>query len=187
MRIITGSAKGTKLKAPRGNQTRPTADRVKESIFNILGRIVEDAKVLDLFGGTGNLGLETLSRGAESAVFIDKSPASINLIKENSIITKLGGRTEVIKTDSLKALDRFIQDGRQFDLIFCDPPYNNGLVQLVLRKIDNSQILTSNGMIIVEHSKHEPIHTDFAQLVLKRTEKYGETLVSFVTRSKQEV
>lgn len=187
MRIITGSAKGTKLKAPCGSQTRPTADRVKESVFNILGRIVEDAKVLDLFGGTGNLGLETLSRGAESAVFIDKSPSSVNLIKENSIITKLESRTEVFKTDSLKALDRFIQGGRQFDLIFCDPPYNKGLVQLVLKKIDSSQILTSNGMIIVEHSKHEPIHTEFAQLVVKRTEKYGETLVTFVTHSKQEV
>ena len=95
MRIITGLAKGTRLKAPKGMDTRPTADRVKESMFNILGDIVVDAKVLDLFGGTGNLGLEALSRGAAKAVFIDQNQNSINAIKENVNLCKLQGQALV--------------------------------------------------------------------------------------------
>lgn len=185
MRIITGTAKGTRLKTPRGSQTRPTADRVKESIFNILGVTVQNAKVLDLFAGTGNLGLETLSRGARVAVFVDKSPESIQLIKENSVLTKLADRIEVIKNDSINALNRIIKDGRKFDLIFCDPPYNKGLVKLILEKIDNSQLITPDGVIVVEHSKHEQIDNEFNNLIVKRTERYGETLVSFIF-SKQE-
>jgi len=106
MRIITGLAKGTRLKAPKGMDTRPTADRVKESMFNILGDIVVDAKVLDLFGGTGNLGLEALSRGAAKAVFIDQNQNSINAIKENVNLCKLQGQALVYKMDSFVALGR---------------------------------------------------------------------------------
>lgn len=185
MRIITGSAKGTKLKTPRGMETRPTGDRVKESVFNILGSLLIDAKVLDLFAGTGNLGLEALSRGAASAVFIDRSSASIDLIRENIELTKLSAQAEVIKGDSFTTLDRLINNNLQFDLIFCDPPYNKGMVQKVLNKVEKSKFLSSNGVIVVEHSKHEIINDEFKQLNIKRTEKYGETLVSFVTVNSQ--
>ncbi|WP_378955471.1 16S rRNA (guanine(966)-N(2))-methyltransferase RsmD [Pelosinus sp. sgz500959] len=180
MRIITGSAKGTKLKAPSGLETRPTADRVKESVFNILSDIVVDARVLDIFAGTGNLGLEALSRGAKSAVFVDHSQESINIIKENAQHTKLVGFTEIYKNDVLRALDRLAQSEASFDLLFCDPPYKKGFVQAVLEKIDNQSIMADRGIVVIEHSRHEGITDEWENLRLKRTEKYGATLISFL-------
>lgn len=181
MRIISGSAKGIRLKTPYGMETRPTADRVKESVFNILGAALAEARVLDLFAGTGSLGIEALSRGADSALFIDRSIASVKLVKENLKLAKLSEKGKVIKADSLNMLERLSQDKYQFDLIFCDPPYNKGFVAAVLSRIDASTILASDGIIIVEHSKHEEINSEFNQIKQKRTQKYGETLVSFFT------
>jgi len=180
MRIITGSAKGTKLKAPAGIDTRPTADRVKESVFNILGDIVIDARVLDIFAGTGNLGLEALSRGAKTSVFIDNSNESIAIIKENANHTKLVQYTEIYKNDVLRALDRLVQDERSFDLLFCDPPYKQGFIQVVLEKLDNNPIMALGGVIVIEHSRHEKIADEWEHLQLKRTERYGTTLISFL-------
>lgn len=180
MRIITGSAKGIKLKAPQGLDTRPTADRVKESVFNILGDIVVDACVLDIFAGTGNLGLEALSRGAKSATFVDQGTESIGIIKENAHHTKLVEHTEIHRSDVLRALDKFLQTGRSFDLLFCDPPYEKGFVQAVLEKLDKHPILTPNAIVVIEHSRHEPIQDEWENLQLRRTERYGATLVSFL-------
>jgi 16S rRNA (guanine966-N2)-methyltransferase len=188
MRIITGSAKGTKLNAPRGLGTRPTADRVKESIFNILSDIVLNAQVLDIFAGTGNLGLEALSRGATAAVFIDNNIESIKIIKDNAQRTNLSGHAEIYRNDVIRALERFVQTGRSFDLIFCDPPYNQGLIQIVLEKIAKNSILNPEGILIVEHSKHEKIIDEWDKLQLRRVERYGETLISFLLyNTKQEV
>lgn len=188
MRIITGSAKGTKLKAPSGFDTRPTADRVKESVFNILGDIVVDARVLDIFAGTGNLGLEALSRGAKTGVFVDNSHDSIAIIKENAHHTKLVEQTEIYKNDVLRALDRLIQDGRTFDLLFCDPPYKQGFVHAVLEKLDKHPLMALGGVIVIEHSRHEKIADEWEHLQLKRTERYGATLISFLLyKTKQEV
>jgi 16S rRNA (guanine(966)-N(2))-methyltransferase RsmD len=180
MRIITGSAKGIRLSAPRGLGTRPTADRVKEAVFNILGDIVVDAQVLDIFAGTGNLGLEALSRGASAAVFIDSSIDSITSIKENAQRTKLIGQAKILKNDVIRALDRFAGTGRSFDLIFCDPPYNKGFVQKVLEKIETNAIVNPKGILVIEHSKHEEIKNQWDHLQLRRVEKYGETLISFL-------
>lgn len=188
MRIITGSAKGIKLSAPRGLMTRPTADRVKESVFNILGDIVMEARVLDIFAGTGNLGLEALSRGASSAVFVDSNLDSIAAIKENARRTKLLGQAEIFKNDVIRAFDKFVEMGRTFDLIFCDPPYNKGFVQRVLKKIENDTILEPRGILVIEHSKHEEITNSWDTLQLRRVEQYGETLISFLLyNTKQEV
>ncbi len=187
MRIITGSAKGTKLKAPAGLTTRPTADRVKESVFNILGDIVDDARVLDIFAGTGHLGLEALSRGAKSAVFVDHGQESIEIIKENAQRTKLIALTEINKSDVLRALDRFHQSEKVFDLLFCDPPYQKGLVQAVLEKLDKQAIMADRGIVVIEHSRHEGIADEWENLQLKRTERYGATLISFLLyKTKQE-
>lgn len=188
MRIITGSAKGIRLNAPRGLETRPTTDRVKESVFNILGDIVVDAQVLDIFAGTGNLGLEALSRGATAAVFIDSSIESIKIIKDNAQRTKLIEQTEIYRNDVIRALDRFVETSRSFDLIFCDPPYNKGLVEIVLEKIENNSILKPKGILVIEHSKHEKITDQWSNLQLRRVEQYGETLISFLLyNTKQEV
>lgn len=188
MRIITGSAKGIKLNAPRGLGTRPTADRVKESLFNILGDIVVNAQVLDIFAGTGNLGLEALSRGAATAIFIDNNIESINIIRENAQRTKLSEKAEIHRNDVIRALDRFRDTGRSFDLIFCDPPYNQGLIHIVLEKIAKYSLLNSKGILVMEHSKHEKIADEWDILQLRRVERYGETLISFLLyNTKQEV
>lgn len=181
MRIITGSAKGAKLKAPRGLDTRPTADRVKESVFNILGSRVEAAQVLDLFAGTGNLGLEALSRGALRAVFIDRSAASVAVIKENALHTRLISQTSIIKSDVGQTLDRLERSGQIFTLVFCDPPYNRGLVQATLTQLATGRLLAENSIIVVEHSQHEAILTEWTGFPVTRTECYGETRVSFLS------
>ncbi len=190
MRIITGIAKGTRLKAPKGLDVRPTADRVKESIFNILVNLdlpgaedaVDGAQVLDLFAGTGNLGLEALSRGAEHTLFIDHSLLSLAVIKDNIYNAKLNAMAEVWRGDSVKALDKLSQLGRTFRLVFVDPPYNQGLVNTVLIKLDTTSIVEYGGLIVVEHSKHEPLATEWQHLKLIRTERYGETFVTFLMR-----
>lgn len=182
MRIITGSAKGARLKAPRGLETRPTTDRVKESVFNILSELVVDTDVLDLFAGSGNLGIEALSRGARHAVFVDRRQESVAVIKDNLAHTKFLEQAVIYKRDVLSLLDQFNQSGQSFSMIFCDPPYNRGLVAAVLKKIDEGTVLQDSGIMVIEHSQHELIQDKWLTLAVKRTEKYGETMVSFLVR-----
>lgn len=179
MRIITGIAKGFKLKAPKGLLTRPTADRVKESLFNILGADVYDAKVLDLFAGTGNLGLEALSRGAAHAIFVDQDKDSIQVIKENAIHTKLIEKAEIYKTDVFFALNKFNITKKIFNLVFCDPPYNKGFVERVLETLDKLAIIEDGGLIVIEHSKKDKIDAEWKHLRLIRSQRYGATIISF--------
>lgn len=190
MRIITGIAKGTRLKTPKGLDVRPTADRVKESMFSILANLtlpagkqaLNGATVLDLFAGTGNLGLEALSRGAAFALFIDHSQISLAATEQNISRARLGERAKVQRGDAVKALDKLTQSGQTFTLIFVDPPYNQGLVHTVLLKLDTSSVLAGGGLVVVEHSKHEPLNTAWQNLQLIRTERYGETFVTFFMR-----
>lgn len=183
MRIIAGLARGFLLKAPKGLDVRPTSDRVKETIFNILRNSVADAAVLDLFAGTGNLGLEAVSRGAARVVFFDASWKSLSVVKENMVHTHLEGYCEVRKIDALVGLGLLKKNQQQFDLIFCDPPYNRGLVGKVLRFLDDSdEILSPTGILIIEYSCHEFLPNDLENLQVQRTEKFGETRIGFVTR-----
>jgi len=190
MRIITGIAKGTRLNTLKGLDVRPTADRVKESLFSILENMVlpaarhplRDAIVLDLFAGTGNLGLEALSRGAAAALFIDNSPASLAVIGDNIRQAGLGGLAEVQRGDSINWLGRLSRSGRRFTLVFVDPPYDSGLINIVLQKIDDGNIVEAGGLIVVEHSKHEQINTQWQNLQQVRTERYGATLVTILSR-----
>ena len=181
MRIIAGSAKGIRLKTPKGMNTRPTADRVKESMFGILANRTMDAEVLDLFAGTGNLGLEALSRGAASALFIDKQAQSIKIMLENAILTDLAGLAIICREDVLQALRRLDNEGKSFDLIFCDPPYNLGLAPKVLQMLDTSHVLRDDGVLVLEHSRHEKLPEGLKRIVAYRSEFYGETVVSFFT------
>lgn len=182
MRIIAGTAKGIRLKTPKGMNTRPTADRVKESLFGILGAKVIDAKVLDLFAGTGNLGLEALSRGACEAVFVDKSSPCIKLIQENCNLANLVQGASFCREDVFHALRRLVNEGRSFDLIFCDPPYNLGLSEKVLQQIELGNLLNDGGVLVLEHSKHEKISLYGKRIVAFRSESYGETVVSFFVK-----
>ena len=135
VRIIAGTAKGIRLKTPKGMNTRPTADRVKESVFGILAADVVDAEVLDLFAGTGNLGLEALSRGAASATLVDKNIQSVKIMMENAILTDLSRAAVICREEVLAALRRLQAAGKSFDLIFCDPPYNLGLAPKVVDQV----------------------------------------------------
>lgn len=186
LRIIAGSAKGTRLKTPKGMNTRPTTDRVKESVFGILAARVADADVLDLFAGTGNLGLEALSRGASTAILIDKNIQSIKIMLENAILTKLTGMAVICREDVMQALRRFDNEGKAFDLIFCDPPYNLGLGPKVLQTIDTGNVLKDSGILVLEHSRHEKIPEGLKRIVAYRSEFYGETVVSFFIRQEEE-
>ena len=175
MRIITGSARGCRLKTPKGAEvTRPTADRVKESLFNILGQMVAGRKVLDIFAGTGNLGLEALSRGAESAVFVDKATA--NLIAENLQLTRLQEKGIVRGSDVFAELSRQAAGKAEFSLIFCDPPYHKGLWQQALKQIDASDgLMAENGILVVEHGAEENEIPELSRLQLVHNRRYGHT------------
>lgn len=181
MRIITGTAKGLKLKTPRGRDVRPTSDRVKESLFAILGDRIAGAEVADIFAGTGNLGLEALSRGAAAAVFVDASPASIGLIRDNAVRARLDGRAELLRMDAVAAIRRFARAGRTFELILCDPPYNRGLAAAALTEIDAGNVLRPGGIVTIEYSRHEQLPINLVCLKVIRTERYGETLISLLT------
>jgi len=175
MRIITGSARGCRLKTPKGAEvTRPTADRVKESLFNILGSMIVGRRVLDIFAGTGNLGLEALSRGAETAVFVDKATAK--LISENLQITRLAEKGTVRSGDVFAELSRQAAAKAEFSLIFCDPPYHKGLWQQALKQIDVSAgLMAENGILVIEHGADENDVPELENLLLMHNRRYGHT------------
>lgn len=181
MRIITGSARGCRLKTPKGQATRPTSDRIKESLFNILGQKVYGRKVLDIFAGTGNLGLEALSRGAASACFIDQATAA--LIRENAVHTRLQDKAAVHGCDVFAQLSRFAQGGESFDLIFCDPPYHKGLAWRALTLFDESTVLAHAGILVVEHGADENDMPELSELRCVLNRRYGRTTqLSFFQR-----
>ena len=182
MRVISGTAKGHPLKAPKGMNTRPTTDRIKEALFNILGSLTVDSRVLDLFAGSGALGIEALSRGAEKAVFIEKDAIAISVIKTNLVNTKLEEFGEVYRNDINKAIQILAQKRYKFDLIFLDPPYEKDYEKASLEEIYKNNILAENGLIVVESSKKTLLPKEVGELNLFRQEKYGDTLLNFYRR-----
>jgi 16S rRNA (guanine(966)-N(2))-methyltransferase RsmD len=192
LRVISGTAKGHKLRTPKGNATRPTTDRVKESLFNIIAPYIENAKVLDLFAGTGSLGIEALSRGADSAVFVDKSQECYGIIKDNLVHTKLSEKAEVFTGDSVLMLDKFL--GRKFDIIFLDPPYSKGLIDEALINILKNELIHNDSVIVAERDAKDVIPNEMGifkvgTLKLKkvRDQKYGDTILSFYTSTEDPV
>ena len=175
MRIITGKAKGLKLKTPAGQATRPTSDRVKESLFSILSGVTDFSEVravLDIFAGTGALGLESLSRGAKSAIFIDLMTA--NLISENVRRAKFENFSKILRGDFNKILKKLSQQNLKFDLIFSDPPYHKGLSQKSLEVVDEFDLLSAEGFFVVEHGGNEILNPS-KNLRLFRKIAYGHT------------
>ena len=181
MRIIGGTSKGRKLAPVHGRGIRPTSDRVKESIFNILGGGLEDKLVLDLFAGTGNLGIEALSRGAARVLFVEKSRQALSLIQRNISQCGMEDRTEVLSTDALRAIGILNQRKEVFDLILMDPPYERGLVQRMLAKIETLGICHKDSILMVEHDRREPLPSRIPGWALFRERKIGDTLISFLT------
>ena len=158
MRVITGKARGVQLKTPEGILTRPTADRVKEALFSIINFDIPGAKVLDLFGGTGQLGIEALSRGAASAVFVDAREESCRLIRENLKRTKLEKEAKVIRSDYLDYLSRCRE---QYNIIFLDPPYAEVFLENAIKRITEIDILQSDGIIIAERPLGKELPWEF--------------------------
>ena len=175
MRVITGKARGIVLKTPTGMATRPTADRVKEAIFNIIQFDVPTASVLDLFGGTGQLGIEALSRGANRAVFVDEREDACKLIKENLKRTKLEAYGRVIRSDYMSYL-KSCKD--KFDIILLDPPYAEVFLENSLKMITEIDILQSSGIIVTERPLGKDLPWEFPGFERSRDYKYGNTLIT---------
>jgi 16S rRNA (guanine(966)-N(2))-methyltransferase RsmD len=180
MRVITGTARGKRLKKPADQSIRPTTDLVKESIFNIIQYDIEGRSVLDLFGGTGQLAIEAISRGAKSAVIVDNSSAAAKLITENIALTGLKD-IRLIRSDAL----RFLENAEKFDLIFLDPPYHSTLLYNCLQKIIAFDKLNVGGIIICESSNDRaPDPVDYPYEMLK-SYRYGTVLITLYTRQDQ--
>ena len=171
MRVITGSARGRRLKELEGMETRPTTDRVKEGVFSIIQFEIEGRRVLDLFAGTGQLGIECLSRGRQSAVFVDRRADALKLIRENLKTTDLLERASVVSGDALE----FLKSRRErFDLIFLDPPYGAGLLEPALEQIVRFDILSPHGIIVAEHPKETVLPPLPAPYRVHRVYRYGK-------------
>ena len=175
MRVISGKARGVVLKTPEGMQTRPTADRVKEALFSILQFDLPGTKVLDLFGGTGQLGIEAISRGAKSAVFVDAGDAPCKLIKENLRRAKMENEGRVIRSDYLQFLS---QCRETFDIIFLDPPYAEVFLENAIKKISEIDILQSGGIIVSERPVEKPLNLEIDGFTRSKDYKYGKTLLT---------
>jgi 16S rRNA (guanine966-N2)-methyltransferase len=180
LRIIGGRLRGKKLASLSGCSIRPTADRLRESIFNIIAARVPNAVVLDLFAGTGAFGIEALSRHASAAVFIDNSRAAVTAIYRNLEMCRLQGRARVVLTDIARGLGRIPMPQPRFDLVFMDPPYDRGFVQNGLKSLRRNPILAPDHRLILEHSSQEPLPFDLEGFVLHDQRRYGKTLVSFL-------
>jgi 16S rRNA (guanine966-N2)-methyltransferase len=166
--------------APAGMAVRPTADRVKESVFNILAGKVQAKRVLDLFAGTGALGIESLSRGAVSAVFVDRAKAALSVMRSNIRNLGLESRTRVIHWDILKNLNCLMPERDAFDLVFLDPPYETHAVSRALVGLWSCGALATDAHVVIEHSSREPIVQPIGGLVLMDQRRFGKTLVSFM-------
>ena len=175
MRVITGKARGVVLKTPEGMATRPTTDRVKEALFNIIQFEIPTARVLDLFGGTGQLGIEALSRDAKFAVFVDEREDACRLIRENLRRTKLEQFGRVIRSDYLAYL-KSCKD--KFDIILLDPPYAEVFLENSLKMITEIDILQSGGIIVTERPVGKELPWDFPGFERSRDYKYGKTLIT---------
>jgi 16S rRNA (guanine966-N2)-methyltransferase len=183
MRVISGKAKGRRLIAPKGGAVRPTADRIKESLFNILRRDFSGMKILELFAGTGNVSIEALSRGAASALLVDASERSARIIRENLRRLDFSNRAELWVMPVHRALRSLARQGQTFDLVFLDPPYDQNLVGRSLELLASHNPLSPGAVVVAEHSIREPVKSNYASLSLNDQRRYGDTLLSFFRRT----
>ncbi len=179
MRVISGKIKGRRVKAPKSHFVRPTADRVKEALFNILPHDLSGFKVLDLFAGTGNLSIEALSRGAKESLLVDVSRQSGRTIRDNLTALGLSAVSRVWIAPVFRSLRLLGQKGESFDVIFLDPPYEKGWVEETIEIIADKGLLRPGGVLVAEHSAREKVDQIYGSLVLRDQRRYGTTLLSF--------
>lgn len=179
MRVIAGSMRGIKLSAPDGLNTRPTLDRVKEAVFSMLMPHLCDAVVLDLFAGSGAMGIEALSRGSSKAVFVDSDKSAVSCIRNNLRLCKAEERASVNCTDALKFLSGCSE---KFDIIFLDPPYFNNIYSSVLNEICSNDILSEDGIIVVEWDYECGFNNNCTEFTILKEKKYGRVGVTTLKR-----
>ena len=177
MRVISGVVRGRRLKTVKGLDTRPTSDRIKENLFNILGQDIVGTRFLDLFAGSGAIGIEALSRGATEAVFVERSRSAALVLKNNLEHTGLQGPVMVL--DAFRALEVLARQERQFDMVFLDPPYYKELAAKALHSLDVGSLLAAQALVIAEVGRKEDIPGHLLNLVLTRKETYGDTCLAF--------
>ncbi len=182
MRVISGTARGRTLKSP-GQATRPITDRVKTSLFNILGTRVIDANVLDLFAGAGSVGIEALSRGARAATFVELDNEALQTIRDNLTLTKLAGQARVVRQDVFKFVAR--TQGERYDLVYVAPPQYKGLWRQTLEALDETDLLAPGATVVAQIHPKEYVELAFHALTLVDQRKYGSTLLCFYRASSQ--
>ena len=180
LRIISGELKGKRLFSPKGIKIRPTAESIRESIFNILSSTILNSVVLDLFAGTGALGIEALSRGASFAVFMETDKDALSLIEKNVAACRLQGRIKIIRADIAKKKIALNNEFPSVNLVFMDPPYNKNLIKPALINLSASHFLQQNALIIIEHALTETLPEDVLEYKISDQRRYGKTLVSFL-------
>ncbi|AKU90487.1 16S rRNA (guanine(966)-N(2))-methyltransferase RsmD [Vulgatibacter incomptus] len=185
MRIIAGEARGRRLEAPAGLGTRPTSDRVRESLFNILGQRFDGGLVLDLYAGSGALGLEALSRGAERAILVDRDPAAAKVCEKNAVTLGFAARVEVVRAEVPEALRKLATRGLSFDLVFLDPPYAEG-PGATLERLSSLGIVAKGGRVIAEHDRRSPPAEAYGSLRRTDLRTFGEPALSFFERLETE-
>jgi len=182
MRIIAGKAKGRKLKVPklsRNRRVRPLTDQVREALFNILGDRVPDSYFLDLFAGTGAVGIEALSRGAKIAIFVELDRAVVSTIRENLETTQLSDSAEVYSLDALRAIRVLDKKGSSFDIVFLGAPYDSPALEKALELIGGANIIKDKGVVVAEHRAKHVLADEFGILKKARDARYGDTVLSF--------
>lgn len=182
LRIVAGKHRGLHLVSPKGKRLRPTADRVRQAIFNILGTDLTELWVLDLFAGTGAMGLEALSRGASFVVMVDQHPTALKLIGRNLAACGNPQNVKVYRLDLRRSLRGLMRQDYHFDLVFLDPPYGRGLNQRCLEQLGNGMLLNRTATVVSEHALEERLTSAYGCLQRQTTRRYGNTAVSFYRR-----
>lgn len=179
MRIIAGIARGRKILSPTGMGTRPTLDRIKESMFSIIQNRVYDSTVFDVFAGTGSLGLEAVSRGAKECYLVDKGTETFGFLTENVANLKFTDKCHCLNMDSYSAIENLARKSMEFDIIFIDPPYLKDMIPQAIEKIEKLKLLKSNGIIVTKIDTSEKICSGYGDIILIDSRKYGNTTVCF--------
>ncbi|MDR2832868.1 MAG: 16S rRNA (guanine(966)-N(2))-methyltransferase RsmD [Streptococcaceae bacterium] len=182
MRVVSGDFRGRRLKSLPGDNTRPTTDKVKESIFNMIGPFFDGGLALDLFAGSGGLGIEAVSRGVDKAYLIDRNFGAIKVIKENVAITKVPEKFEIIKMDAKKALQKFQEEALIFDLVFLDPPYAKQEIIEIILAMQTNNLLDENALIICEADKKVDLPIEIGEFAEYKRQIYGITQVVIYER-----
>ncbi len=179
VRIISGECKGRRLRVPKGRAVRPTSDRAKETLFDILGDRIQGCRFLDLYSGTGSVGLEAASRGAAAVVLVESDTQAWRTIGENLDHCGLQDKCDLWRSDAADCLGRLASEERRFDLIFLDPPYRQPSAYGLIEAIDEKGLLNPEGWVIAEHDRHCPLPEGYGRLLRVRTRRVGDTVFSF--------